>query len=219
MKLRSFGKIAAVSAVALMASMHAAGVFAAPVTIQIGAPVTVPINATVANSIKVAVTPIQFGQVGSMNSTAVGDVATATITPTGTKTESGGTGYGTAGQASLIFNPGSTIVAAPSTVAVTAAFKTTALYVTYDTCVNLTSPAGSQTFKVKSIADDLTTPGGITDCTVARALGTYNFGTGTTDAAGALTFHVGATIQTDGSTNTAYENGAYTGSVNMYITY
>lgn len=217
MNIKSFGKIAAVSAIAMLAAMHAAGVVAAPV--QIGDPVQVNITATVENTIDVAVTnPVRFGQIGAMNSLTVADTASATVNPDDS-TDGGdpGTGYGTASQASIVFDPGDVANVGAADVDITGAFANTELYVTYDTCVDLAGP-GTEVFVLHSISDNLATPNSL-DCTAAATYGTYTFGHDTTDASGDLSFNIGATIDTDGSSDAAYANGGYTGSVQMYVTY
>ncbi len=216
MNKKSFAKIAAVSAIAMMAAMHAAGVVAAPV--QIGDPVQVDITATVENTINVAVTnPVRFGQIGAMNSQTVTDAAEASVAPDGSTTDDPGTGYGTSSPASIVFDPGDSTNVGAADVDITAAFENTDLYVTYDTCEDLTGP-GTEVFRLVSIEDNLATPNSL-DCATAVALGAYTFGMGTTDGTGALSFNIGATIRTDGSSDTAYDDGAYTGSVQMYVTY
>lgn len=217
MNIKSFGKIAAVSAIAMVAAMHAAGVVAAPV--QIGDPVQVDITATVENTIDVTVTnPVRFGQIGAMNSQTAADTATAQVLPDdSTNGGDPGTGYGTASQASIVFDPADAANVGAADVAITGAFINTDLFVTYDTCANLTGP-GTEVFVLHSIQDNLATPNNL-DCTAAAAYGTYTFGSGTTDGAGALSFNIGATIDTDGSSDAAYTDGAYSGSVQMYVTY
>lgn len=216
MNIKSFGKIAAVSAIAMVAAMHAAGVVAAPV--QIGDPVQVDITATVENTIDVTVTnPVRFGQIGAMNSQTAADTATARVAPNDALTDDPGTGYGTASQASIVFDPGDVANTGAADVDITGAFANTDLYVTYDTCADLAGP-GAEVFVLHSIQDNLPTPNSH-DCTAAAAYGTYTFGSGTTDGAGALSFNIGATIDTDGSSDAAYTEGAYTGSVQMYVTY
>ena len=217
MNIKSFGKIAAVSAIAMMAAMHASGVIAAPV--QIGDPVQVDITATVENTIDVAVTePVRFGIIGSMNSQTVTDDAQASVAPDDTTTSDPGTGYGTASPASIVFSPADAASVGAADVDITAAFFNTTLYVTYDTCADLAGP-GAPVFELIGIEDNLTVPNAH-DCTaVAATLGSYTFGSGTTDGTGALSFNIGATIQTDGSSDAAYPDGAYTGSVQMYVTY
>lgn len=216
MNTKSFTKIAAVSAIAMMAAMHAAGVVAAPV--QIGDAVQVDITATVENTIDVAVTnPVRFGQIGAMNSLTAADIATASVAPDDTLADDPGTGYGTADQASIVFDPGDVANTGAADVDITAAFENTDLFVTYDTCVDLAGP-GAEVFNLISIQDNLPTANSH-NCATPAAFGAYTFGSGTTDGTGALSFNIGAVIETDGTADTAYTDGAYTGSVQMYVTY
>ncbi len=210
MNFKSFSKVAAVSAIAMTVAMHAAGVVAAPYII--GQDVLVPFTATVDNSIDVAVTPGDFGDIAVMNSNAGGDIASAILVPdilVTDLTDDHSTGYGTATQAHIV---GSLNSANPATVAVTSAFFTEDMYVTFTTCTNLTGP-GPEVLRLSNITTSMGGPA--YDCVTPMATGT----TFATDAGGTYTFYVGATISTDGSTDVAYTQGAYAGSVAMQITY
>lgn len=216
MNTKSFTKIAAVSAIAMMAAMHAAGVMAAPV--QIGDAVQVDITATVENTIDVEVTnPVRFGQIGAMNSLTAIDIAEASVAPDDSTTDDPGTGYGTASQASIVFDPADVANVGAADVDITAAFANVELFVTYDTCADLAGP-GPEVFTLVSVEDNLPTPNS-QDCAAAATYGTYTFGSGVTDGAGALSFNIGATIATDATSDAAYTDGAYSGSVQMYVTY
>lgn len=211
MNLKSFTKVAAVSAFAMAVSMHAAGVVAAPYTI--GTNLTIPFTATVDNSIEVVVTPANFGTVAVMNSTAAGDIASAVlpaVAGTVDLTDDHSTGYGTATQAHIVGSDGT---AAPASVAVSSAFFNEAMYVTFTACSNLVHASAPEDL----ILSDITTSLGGTpyDCSTPMVTGQ----TFTTDATGAFTFYVGGTIETDGTTDVAYTDGAYAGSVTMQITY
>lgn len=210
MNFKSFTKIAAVSAIALMGSLHAAGVVAAPYVI--GTDLTIPFSATVDNTIDVVVTAGNFGTLAAMNSNAVGDVATAVLPAAAGPidlVDDHSTGYGTATQAHIV---GSNGTAAGASVVVTSAFFNEAMYVTFTGCTDLVNGAGPE-FPLSSITTSM--GGAPYDCTTPMATGQ----TFTTDAAGAYTFYVGGTITTDGTTDVAYPGGVYNGSVTMQITY
>ena len=209
MKINSFTKLAGISAVAMMAAVYATGVVAAP--IQIGDLVDVNFNADVENTIDVVVTDGEFGIIGAMNHTT--STATLTLAPSATPVMvgDGGTGFLTAGQAAIVPDPTSATAPTGAEVVVTAAFDTTDLYVTFDACQNLTN--GTETFLLSAITNSLDAT--TYDCVTPMATGSV----GTTDGAGALTFYVGATITTDSATDAAYPDGAYTGDVDMYISY
>ncbi len=209
MKINSFTKLAGISAIAMMAAVYATGVVAAP--IQIGDPVDVNFNADVENTIDVVVTDGEFGVIGAMNHTT--STATLTLPPSAAPVlvPDGGTGFLTAGQAAIVPDPTSATAPTGAQVAVTAAFDTTDLYVTFDTCTNLAN--GGQTFLLSAITTSLDPT--VYDCVTPMATGAV----GTTDGTGALTFFVGATITTDSATDAAYADGTYTGDVQMYISY
>lgn len=211
MNFKSFSKIAAVSAIAMTVAMHAAGVVAAPYVI--GTDVPVPFTATVDNTIDVVVTPGNFGTIAAMNSSAVGDVATATLAPAAGPqviTDDHSTGFNTATQAHIVgldSAPGAAAI-----VDVTAAFASEEMYVTFGACTDLTTGAGA-VLRLSAITTSL---GGATyDCTTPLATG-HTF---TTTAGGVGQFYVGASISTDGSTDVAYTDGNYNGAVQMQITY
>lgn len=210
MNIKSFSKIAAVSAIAMMAAMHATGVVAAPV--QIGDLIAVNFNAEVENTIDVVVTDGEFGVIGAMNHTT--STASLVLPPSAAPVlvPDGGTGFLTAGQAAIVPDPTSATPATGAEVVVTAAFDTTDLYVTFDGCNDVTD--GTDTFLLSAITTSLDAT--TYDCVTPMATGSV----GTTDGGGALTFYVGATITTDQSDDAAYgDSAAYTGSVDMYISY
>ncbi len=205
MKLTSFKKIAAVSAVALGVAV-AGGAHA----VQIGSPVVIPINATVENTITVTVTtPVSFGTVGAIRHTT--DTASLAMNAAGVVTEDPGTGYGGTDPAAMVFDPVGVAQPAAGVIDVTAAFENTELYVTYQNCVN---PAlAGEIFTLSAIVDNLATPGSF-DCAAAAVIGHE-----TTDGTGALQFNVGATITTTTISNAAYTDGAYVGSVEAVFSY
>lgn len=209
MKLKSFSKVAAVSAFALVTALHATDVFSAAYVIGTDKPVT--FNATVVNTIDVAVTPGDFGNLAVMNSSTLGDVATATLAPSATPTitDDHSTGYGTATQAHIVGDDTSTPVAA--LVDVSNAFTDEDMYVTFTTCADLTAGAGP-VLKLTQITTSIDAT--VYDCTTPMTTGAHLTLTGTTGQ-----FYVGASISTDRSTNVAYPDGVYTGSVQMQITY
>ncbi len=212
MNVKSFSKIAAVSAIAMAVSMHAAGVIAAPYVI--GTNQTINFTATVDNTIDVVVSPGNFGTLAAMNSTAAGDTASAVLPPAAGPidlVDQHSTGYGTADQAHIVGSDGT---AAGATVVVTSAFFNEAMYVTFTGCTNLVHATAPEDLILSSVTTSIT---GATpyDCVTPMAAGQ----TFTTSNAGDYTFYVGATITTDGSTDVAYTDGAYAGSVTMQITY
>lgn len=212
MKMKTFSKFAAVSAVALMSVMHANNVFSAAYTI--GTDVGVNFDATVVSDIDVAVTDGDFGTIAAMNSSAVGDTATTTLPAAAgaqVLVDDHSTGMGTATQASITGDDAAGGTAA--VVDVTLGFENETMFVTFGTCVDLTAGAGPELL-ITAVTTDL--PGATPyDCVTPMAAGD----TLTLDAAGAGSFHVGASISTDGTTNAAYPAGAYAGSVQMQITY
>lgn len=205
MKLTSFRKFAAVSAVALSVA-YAGGVIAAPV--QIGSPVTIPVNATVENTIDVAVTnPIDFGTVGAIRDTT--DTATLSLLANGTSTEDPGNGWLGTDPAAIVFDPSDP----PTTgdIDVTAAFENTTLYVTYQNCVDVA--LAGESFVLDAIVDDLSVPGSF-DCAAARVIGNE-----VTSGTGTLSFQVGASITTTTISTAAYTDGAYVGSFEAVFSY
>ena len=205
MKLTSFKKLAAVSAVAL--SVAIAG---AANAVQIGTPVVIPITATVENTITVTVTtPVSFGTVGAIRDTV--DTASLAMTAAGVVTEDPGNGFLGTDPAAMVFDPIGVAQPAAGVIDVTAAFENTALYVTYQNCINPT--LAGEIFTLSAIVDNLLSPGSF-DCAAARVIGFE-----TTDGTGALQFNVGATITTTTISNAAYTDGLYSGSVEAVFSY
>lgn len=210
MNFKSFSKLAGISAIAMIAAMHATDVSA---QYTIGTVQTVDFTATVDNTITVAVTDGTFGTIAAMGSAVAADVATATLPAAGPApqviVDDHSTGFGTAAQAHIVGNdalPGSAAV-----VAVTNAFIDETMYVTFENCQNLT--LGPRNFPITAVTTSL--PGATPyNCTGAMATGHVL----TVDNTGAGTFYVGASITTD-ATSGAYPDGVYTGSVDMRITY
>lgn len=199
------------------AALHSTGVIAAAVVTNpyaIGTNLNVPVEATVDNALSVTITEMDFGTLGVMNSSAPGDTASITIAPSAAGTFTlVGPGLGMSFLQASIVPENAATAGTAALVEITGAFQNTALYVTYSNCVNLSGP-GAEILVLSDIVDDLTTPG-VFDCTTPMTIA----GTGTTGAAGDLTFHIGATLTVDGTTNAAYTSGAYAGSVQMQITY
>lgn len=211
MKLKTFSKVAAVSAIALMSVMHANNATSA--LVDLGTNVNVAFNATLVDQIDVAVTPGTFGTLAAMNSSLVGDTASITLPAAPgplNLTDDHSTGMGTATQASIVGSDASAPAAA--LVAVTAGFNDEQMAVTFSNCVNLTAGAGPAL-----ILSQITTSIDATvyDCVAPMATGALL----TLGATGAANFYVGATITTDGTTNAVYPDGAYAGSVQMQLTY
>lgn len=205
MKLTSYKKFAAISAVVLGAAVYAGHSANA---IQIGSPTTVPVNATVENSVTVTVTnPVDFGTIGAIRD--VVDTATLSVDPADTAVEDPGTGFGGADPAAIVFDPSDAPTAAD--IDITAAFENTDLYITYQNCVDPVQ--GADTFTLAGIVDNLNTPGSY-DCAAAPVIGFE-----TTDGVGALSFNIGASITTTAGAATAYPDGAYAGSFEMVVSY
>lgn len=211
MNTKSFSKLAGISAIAMIAAMYATDVSAQYV---IGTNQAVNFNAIVDNTIDVTVTDGTFGTISAMNSNVAGDTATATLPALAGPqilVDDHSTGFGTATQAHIVGND-----ALPGTAAivdVSNAFAGEQMYVTFTTCVNLTTGAGP-----RFVLDDVTTnlPGATPyDCATPMATGHVL----TVDGTGVGQFFVGASITTDGTTDVAYPDGTYTGSVQMQITY
>ena len=209
MNLKSFSKLAVVSALALGTAMYASGVTAA----TIGTPITVDFTANVVNTITVGVTDGTFGDIAAVRDTA--DQALLVMTPAGVITDDNGNGFGASDPAALVADPGSATAPSGAIIAVTNAFVNTPLYVTFDNCVDLA--LAGETILLDNITTDLATT---TAHSCALAPGAFVASFENTDAAGALTFNIGASLQTPIAASYApYTSGVYTGSVDMYISY
>lgn len=213
MRLTSFQKFAVVSAVALGAGFYAVSSNAA--VIQISDPVTIDVTATVENTITVNTTDLAFGQIGSLkDGTGTSTTATMLVETTGVVTDEPGDGYYSASPASIVYDT-NTGGAAAATVAVTGAFFNENLYVDYDNFVDPIN--GAETFTLLEVHDDLATVGSYNSVTLARTTGID-----TTDGAGALSWNIGGTIQTEvdaGAVPVDYTDGLYTGSFDVRIVY
>lgn len=211
MRLTSFKKYAVVSAIALGVGMYAVSSNAA--VIQISDPVTINVTATVENTITVNTTPLAFGTIGSLkDGTTLGTTATMLVETTGVVTDSPGAGYYSASPASIVSTGAG---AAAGTVAVTGAFPTESLYVDYDNFINPIN--GGESFVLNEVHDNLATVGSYNAVTSARTTGI-----GVTDGAGALSWSIGGTIETEvaaGLVPVDYTDGLYTGSFDVRIVY
>jgi hypothetical protein len=205
MNIKSFSKIAAVSAIAMVTALTATDVISAPYIIGTDAPIG--FTATVDNSIDVAITNGNFGTISAHRAT---DIATVTLTADAAAevVDDHSTGLGTATQAHIVGDDSSTPAAA--TVAITSAFPTEEMFITFSDCVDLTN--GTDTFDLVSITDGTVTHSCSDAISAPIAV--------TSDNAGAVTtFYVGATIATLPGALGPYSEGAYTGSVQMQVIY
>lgn len=171
---------------------------------------TININATVDNTYSITITDVEFDAIAASDWTT-GTTATASVAPDGSTTETAGDGWAGANPAFIVFDPTGTTV--NGNIAITGAFNNTSIYVSYDNCQNLSHATETEVFVITRVWDDLATPSDY-DCTNPPTIGV-----GTTDGAGALSFNVGVEISTEGLNDAAYGNGAYAGSVDMYLHY
>lgn len=221
MNLRSFKKLAAVSAVALSAAMysHTAGAAA----VQSGDPTTVTTGATVENTFTVTVVQtLDFGTVGAMMDPT--DTATFTVEPDGsdTFTDDPGNGYLGTDPAALVSSEDDPAVAANVTVA---GFKNVNIWVTYDNFTDVAS--GGDAFEIQEVHDNLST----LTCTGAAITTPTNgaatlaapasptIGLGCTDASGDMDYLIGGTIETKTGTYGPYPDGAYAGAFDVTFSY
>jgi len=217
MDLKSFSKLATVSALALGLSTYAGEASAA--LVQSGAPNTVLVKATILNTIHVVATDLSFGSIGAIGKAA--DTATSTVVP-GTVVLSADTGGGVGTNARIAPDP----VNPPLTASVTlTGFANTTIYVNYAVTADMSS--GGQKFWLVHLKDNLDLPdtgtGGVAT----------NFGTGangdpgpvtnqghavTSNPAGTLAFHIGGTFSTE-AVDEVYTNATYNGSFTVTLSY
>lgn len=171
---------------------------------------TINITATVDNTYSIAITDVAFDTIAASDWTT-GTTATASVAPDGTESETAGDGWAGTNPSFIVFDPAGTTAA--GTVAITAAFANTDIYVSYDNCQDLAHATAPEVFVISRVWDDLASPSDY-DCTNPPTVGVE-----TTDGAGALSFNVGVEISVEGLNDAAYTNGAYTGSVDMYLHY
>lgn len=226
MNIKSFSKLAAVSAIALTASLYASGIMA-QTTITIGDDIDISVVAEVLNTIDVDVTDINFGTIGAMGNTLDPlDVAQLRLSPDGTEVDGRGTGYGTATQASMVFDPDDDSGArAPGEVAITNAFANTQMFVTIaqDTCTDLVDGNANVIHLASILLDDGVAVQEL-ECDPLVTFGTYTGIPFTTGPAGEFDLALGAIIETTDEIPTspndgAYPSGTYTGEFTMYISY
>lgn len=171
---------------------------------------TINITAAVDNTYSITITDVEFDAIAASDWTT-GTTATAHVAPDNSTSETAGDGWAGANPAFIVFDPTGTTVAGE--VAITAAFASTDIYVSYDNCQDLAHGTAAEVFVISRVWDDLASPSEY-DCTNPPTVGVE-----TTDPAGALTFNVGVEISTEGLNDAAYTNGAYAGSVDMYLHY
>lgn len=206
MELGSFKKLVAVSALALGVTAYASGAWA----IQSGDPNPIGVTATVENTIVVVTSDIGFGQIGAMSDAV--DTATASVSTAGVFTGD------SSPQAAIVNDPTSASVA--GTINVTA-FQNTQLFTDYSNVVDMTE-VGGHTFIITDLLDNADAP----TTGVAGVAGSWNNITGnspgsvTTNGAGVMELAIGASIITDPLTvPAAYNDGVYTGSFDLTVSY
>lgn len=215
MDLRTFKKLALVSAVAFGAVLYADSARSAP--ILSGTATSVPITATVNNTITVNTTPLSFGTVAAIGKAATN--AVATVAP-GATTLTDAPGLSTV--ARILKDTGNT----PTTASVTiGAFNNTLIHIDYSGITDM-SNGGAQVLEIVHLKDNLNTP----DTGVGGTAGNWNDaagyapgpatnqGTATTTGAGALVFHIGGSFAT-ASANYVYTNGTYNGDFDVTVSY
>lgn len=148
-------------------------------------------TATVNNTITLTETqPLHFGTLYAKVGGGAGDVESLTMTPGGTIT------YGGTGTISKLISLGGQT---PGIIAISGMAATTTVNVVSGTPVNLSNGNPAVATFVLTVTDDTA-------------------GTVTTDATGNATINVGGTITTQDTANT-YQNGTYTGSYNVTVSY
>lgn len=213
MKTISLKKLAAVSAIALTIGLSAQTASAAQFEMDGSTPYTANVTAGVDNTADLVVTDVAFGTIG-VTSDAV-DTADLIMDPTtGTITDDLGPGVGGAGEAHIVSE---TNTGTPGVATLSAGLANTQVFAYYSNLVDLTCGGclapGNPDLVLEQIQDDLATPGSYTQSTATSVTGI-----GTTDATGALTWNIGATIQTV-ATASPYETGTYTGKFDIMLTY
>lgn len=207
MKL-NIAKFAMIGACALAIGLHSNDA-SAQTTFQPGVPQAFPITATVSNAITATVTPPTFGSIGVIRSATAASIATLTLAPTG-----GPATVAPVGGASFVAGPGATV----GSVAITGGFPATDIHITYSALVDLTCGScagGNPVLTLKRVYDNLTGTAGSTIVGVGAAT---VVGTGQLSGAGALTFQVGAVLETTVGP-VPYESGAYLGSFSAMLQY
>jgi len=226
MKIRTIGKLAGISAFALMLATGGSPAFAqysaaAPrsghaETWQSNGVQSVGVFAEVDNSLNVTVTDLNFGRIAATAYPA--ESSTLQIGPDGLLAE----GARSAGGATI--QAAGDATKTQGILAITGAFASTIIYTTYNnvtdmTCSTVATPSctGAPSLIITNIVDDASTPGSWT------APSTVVIGHGTTNPSGDLTFNVGATIQTQSTAPvtavTAYPGGLYSGYFDVTLTY
>jgi hypothetical protein len=223
MTTRSYLKLATVSIFALGMAFSAAPANAQTV-FESATPETININAVVQNAISATVVEPDAGTLGVLASTAPGEAAQLTIDPDGTID----TANAIDGESRIVSDgsalPGSITVAAGD------AFNDTAIYITYETGVDLNCAVcvASEDIELIEVTDDLNLAPG-TACPATTAVAavldvdtpTSTQGCGTTSATGELVVNIGYTIATvDGNaTRPVYEDGVYVGTFDAIVEY
>lgn len=185
----------------------------AQVAIAPGVPTPVAVDAVMNNSFSITVTDLDFGAVALTSRT--GETGELVMDTDGTFDVSGNTDpiariapRDPAGQ--------------QGTVAVAAGLPDTLLSVRYVNVQNLVCVAGcagaNPEIVVARIGDDMPDQAGAWSVDDADPDGDAVPGQGMTDAGGAITFNIGATLRT-ADTNDPYQSGTYEGSFDVILEY
>lgn len=213
MNLKNLRTLAGVSAVALTLALNGSPVRAAGYEMDSGTAINVPFDAQVLETVTVNTTNMAFGNVAVEQDPI--QTATLVMAPSGVITQS------LAGPARFVADSVGNLAA---TVTLTAAFPNTAIFVDYQTPVDLACGAcgASPKLTLIKVTDNLNAPtlgvGGVATVLDVLVPGNTVEGNGTTTAGGALTWAIGASIRTVASVN-PYATALYTGSFDMVLSY
>lgn len=218
MNLKSFSRLATVSAIALGFAGYSGSAFAAPYQMDDPAtPLQVPVDAYVLNTVDVVITTMTFPDIGVHGDAA--DVATLVMDATGAiALDDLGPGAGGAGEAHM---QSGTNAGQQGVLTITGALVTSSIFVYYTNLQDLVNGVNPHLELAVVGPDDLATPGSCTAGATPPAAGVCDaqvVGIGLTDAAGALTVNIGASIRTV-STALPYLTGTYSGTFDVVMTY
>lgn len=211
MKPVNLKTLAAIGAVALGVSLSSGAVWAAAYELDSGNPVTVNVTADVLQTVDVAVTAnIDFGNIGIKQDPL--DTATLVMAPDGTMTED------VAGPARIVIDDGDTPVL--GLIDLTLAFPDTDIHVDYGNPIDLDCAAclTSPVLTLVDVLDNMTLAAALANGTGVQQGSFAQEGIGTTTAGGALSWNIGATIETVADP-APYETGSYVGSFDMLLSY
>lgn len=217
MKQKSTQRIVALGVLALGLLAHAKTGHAAAVPYQMGEATQITLSGQVENTVNITVTPPDLGTFSATGTVGgAADTATGVILPTAANSYTSDTGSGpyTANSASLVWSPADQ----PNrgTVVIGGAHATSDVFVAYHSPTVLQIGGAGTGFTIVRITDDLTTPSLYNN---VSGTPTITPGRGTTSAGGALTFNIGLSIRTDSTEVGEYQEGVYTGTFDMTMTY